>query len=172
MIDLLIGPKVQGLTRQLQRKKTTYLWKFSLYCNSKNRTKKLKVGVFTLTSENVQNGHEKPWYRPWRVCTHSELSCAASPLEWSLQHALQPAILLQSILVECAVLGPWSIPGQKSHEDWDSDCMVASCAPTVIDGRWLFHKTFQGESWCWGRLCETLLRLAWTRNFGGWIAPP
>ena len=48
---------IQGLTRQLQRKRTKYLGKFSLYCNSKNKTKKLRVGVFTSTKGNANKAN-------------------------------------------------------------------------------------------------------------------
>ena len=161
-------PYLQGLTRQLQRNKTKYLGKFLLYCNSKNRTKKLRVGVFTSTWGNAWNHHQKPRYRPWRICAHFEQRRAASPSKYSLQRPTQPAVILELILVECVELDP-----QWIQEDWDPDCIAASCAPTAIDGRWPFYKMFWWESWCWVRSWEMLL-LARTSDFIGWIGsgPP
>ena len=60
-------------------------------------------------------------------------------------------------------------PQTKESREWYPDCMVASYAPTAIDRRWPFHKSFWWESWCWGWLCEMSLHLAWTSNLGGWI---
>ena len=107
-VQLMTRQSLQGLTRQLQRKKTKYLGKFSLYCNSKNRTKKLRVGVFTLTKGNAYNGHWKPWYSPWRICAH--FSCVAQLLYWNgccnVCHGL---LLLRNQF--------WLVPGPHKSSD-------------------------------------------------------